>query len=314
MHTTEKTIEEREYNGKTVKLSNLDKVFWTKEAYTKGDLIHYYETISEYILPYLKDKPLTLFRNPDGADQPGFFQKDMDLNHLPNWIKTVQIKAESTQKTLNYLICNDKASLIYMINMGCIEINPWLSTHLKPQYPEFMVLDLDPGENTFKEVVDVALVGKAILDKMNIQSFIKTSGSTGLHIYVYLAQAYNYDTVKEFAKVLANQIHNKIPELTSLHRSPNKRKNLIYIDFLQNARGQTIAAPYSVRPKPGATVSMPLNWKDVHNNLDFHDFTILSVPQIIKERVDPWQAIMHSRAEIPNELHELYTDLIQITT
>lgn len=302
MKTAERTIEERKYDGKTVILSNLNKIFWIKEAYAKGDLINYYETISEYILPYLQDKPLSLFRNPDGADQPGFFQKDVDVNSMPEWINTVEIFSESTNKTIDYLICNDKASLIYMINMGCIEVNPWLSTYLKPEYPEFMVIDLDPGDNTFQEVIRVAFFVKSVLDKLNITSYVKTSGSTGLHIYVYVAEKYTYETVKKFAEDVAHQVQKKIPELASVERSPSKRKHLIYIDYLQNARSQTIAAPYSVRPKPNATVSMPLNWKDLNENLDTQDFTILTVPKIIKEREDPWRFIKQNKADLSHLL------------
>jgi bifunctional non-homologous end joining protein LigD len=296
---------ELELDGKKVKVTNLDKVFWKKEGYTKGDLINYYEEVADVILPYLKDKPLSLNRHPNGIDKPSFFQKDVDLNNLPTWAKTAEIHSESNNKKINYLICNDKASLIYMANLGCIEINPWLSTYKKPENPEFMVIDLDPDDNKFIEVVEIALLVKNIFDEIKIKSFVKTSGSTGIHIYIYVAQKYDYDFVKNFAEFIANKVHEQMPNITSIDRSPSKRKGLIYIDFLQNRRGQTIAAPYSVRPKPRATVSMPLDWNDVNEDLDMNDFTILNVPDLIKNNKNPWEGIKNEKADLIKALQLL---------
>ncbi len=303
----EQALNEREleFDGKKVKVTNLDKVFWKKEGYTKGDLINYYQNIADVMLPYLNDKPLSLNRHPNGIDKPNFFQKDVALNNLPKWAKTTEIHSDSNNKEINYLICNDKASLIYMANLGCIEINPWLSTYKKPENPEFMVIDLDPDGNKFSEVVEVALIVKGIFDEIKIKSFIKTSGSTGIHIYVYIAQKYEYDFVKNFAEFIANKVHEQSFENTSIDRSPTKRKGLIYIDFLQNRRGQTIAAPYSVRPKPGATVSMPLNWEDVNENLDMNDFTILTVPNMIKDTKNPWEGIRKEKSDLVKGLRLL---------
>ncbi|OAQ38108.1 ATP-dependent DNA ligase [Pedobacter psychrophilus] len=289
---------ELELEGKKVKVTNLDKVFWKKEGYTKGDLINYYEEIGDEMLPYLKDKPLSLNRHPNGMDKPSFFQKDVALNNLPKWAKTAEMHSDSNNKEINYLVCNDKASLIYMANLGCIEINPWLSTFKKPENPEFMVIDLDPDGNKFSEVVEIALIVKSIFDEIKIKSFVKTSGSSGIHIYVYIAQKYDYDFVKNFAEFIANKVHEQSPKNTSIDRSPSKRKGLIYIDFLQNRRGQTIAAPYSVRPKPGATVSMPLDWKDVNEDLDMNDFTILTVPDLIKNSKNPWEGINNEKSDL----------------
>ncbi len=296
---------ELELDGKKVKVTNLDKVFWKKEGYTKGDLINYYEEVADVILPYLKDKPLSLNRHPNGIDKPSFFQKDVDLNNLPTWAKTAEIHSESNNKEINYLICNDKASLIYMANLGCIEINPWLSTYKKPENPEFMVIDLDPDDNKFIEVVEIALLVKNIFDEIKIKSFVKTSGSTGIHIYIYVAQKYDYDFVKNFAEFIANKVHEQMPNITSIDRSPSKRKGLIYIDFLQNRRGQTIAAPYSVRPKLRATVSMPLDWNDVNEDLDMNDFTILNVPDLIKNNKNPWEGIKNEKADLIKALQLL---------
>ncbi|MEO5910411.1 MAG: DNA ligase D, partial [Pelobium sp.] len=300
-------VKEKElsFNGKKVKLSNLTKLYWDKEGYTKGDLIQYYDNVSSYMLPYLKDKPLSLNRHPNGAYQEGFYQKDVDISHLPSWAKTAQIHSESNNKEIDYLICNDKASLIYMANLGCIEINPWLSTYKKPENPEFLVIDLDPDGNPFKEVVKVALKVREVLESMKITSFVKTSGSTGLHIFIYVATKYDYDFVKDFASFIAHKTHELIPGITSIERSPSKRKGLIYIDFLQNRRGQTIAAPFSARPKPGATVSMPLSWDKVNEDLDMNEYTIFTVPEILGNRDDPWKDIKKVKLDIKKALSHL---------
>ncbi len=295
----------KSYGSKKVTLSNLDKVYWPKEEYTKGDLLAYYDTIGDYMLPYLKDKPLSLNRHPSGIGKPSFFQKDIDTKHIPNWAKTTVVHSESNDKDIDYLVCNDKATLLYMANLGCIEINPWLSTYKKPENPDFMVIDLDPDKNEFQEVVSLALVVKQVFDNMGITCYVKTSGSTGIHIYVYLGGVYNYDFIKEFARFVAQKVHETSPDNTSLERSPAKRKGKIYIDFLQNRRGQTIAAPYSARPKPGATVSFPLNWNDLDENLDMKDFDIFNVREKVSKRKDPWENIFDHKQNLKKALADL---------
>ncbi|KHJ37699.1 hypothetical protein PBAC_21630 [Pedobacter glucosidilyticus] len=300
-----KSEETKIFGTKKLKLTNLDKLYWPKEKITKGELLNYYENIADYILPYLKDKPLSLNRHPNGITKPGFYQKDVDVEQIPKWAKTAQIHSESNNKEIDYLLCNDKASLLYMVNLGCIEINPWLSTYKKPENPEYLVIDLDPDKNDFKEVVQVALAVKEVYDEMNIKSFVKTSGSSGIHIFIYLAAKYDYKIVKNFAEFIAQKVHEKTSEITSLERSPSKRKNLIYIDYLQNRRGQTIAAPYSVRPKPGATVSLPLSWDKVNKNLDMRDYHIKNVLKLIKDREDPWRDIKNNKIDILKTLKTL---------
>ncbi|WP_017259211.1 DNA ligase D [Pedobacter arcticus] len=293
------------YKSKKVNLSNLDKIYWPKEKITKGDLLNYYDQIGEQMLPYLKDKPLSLNRHPSGITKPGFFQKDVDTKHIPKWAKTTVVHSESNGKDIDYLVCNDQATLLYMANLGCIEINPWLSTYKKPENPDFMVIDLDPDGNDFQEVVKLALVVKAVFDGMGVTAYVKTSGSTGIHIYTYIAGAYNYDFVKEFAHFIAQKVHEGSPDNTSLERSPSKRKGKIYIDFLQNRRGQTIAAPYSARPRPGATVSFPLNWDELDESLDMTDYDIFNVPDLIKKRKDPWADLFKKKQNLKEALKKL---------
>ncbi|MDP4196435.1 MAG: non-homologous end-joining DNA ligase, partial [Bacteroidota bacterium] len=252
---------------KKLVLNNLSKIYFPEDKITKGDIINYYKKIGHYILPYLKNRPHTLLRHPNGISEEGFFQKDLKENS-PDWIKTIEIQSESNKRTIKYIVCTNQASLLYMVNLGCIEINPWLSKVDRLNLPDYMVIDLDPLEAEFNMVVETALTVKEILDESNIKSFCKTSGATGLHIYVPLSGKYEFETSKSFAHMIVRLVHNKIPDITSLERNPSKRSGKVYLDYLQNRSGQTIAAPYSVRPKPGATVSAPLNWDEVKPGLD----------------------------------------------
>lgn len=299
MVTTEQVAQ---YGRKKVALTNLTKLYWPKEKVSKGQLIEYYKAIAPFILPHLKDKPLSLNRHPNGITKPGFFQKDMDTDKIPSWIKSASLHSESNDKEIDYLICNDEATLLWMVNLGCIEINPWLSTYKKPKNPLYAVLDLDPHDIDFKEVIAVALTAKTILDKGKIVSFIKTSGSKGLHIFIPAGTHYDYDITKEFIHYIGQLIFEAHPDTTSLERSPAKRKGKIYLDFLQNRKGQTIVAPYSVRPKPGATVSAPLEWDEVKMGLSIQDFDIFNMVQRLKEKGELWKDIAQVKNNLKNAL------------
>lgn len=280
-----------QFGKKKVVLTNLTKLYWPKEKISKGELIDYYKSVAPFILPHLKNRPLSLNRHPNGITKPGFFQKDLDTDKIPSWIKYAPLHSESNNKDIDYLVCNDEATLLWMVNLGCIEINPWLSTYKKPGNPSFAVLDLDPHDIDFKEVITVALTAKKILDKSGMISFIKTSGSKGLHIFIPVGQRYDYDITKEFIHYIGQLILEEHPDTTSLERSPAKRKGKIYLDFLQNRRGQTIAAPYSVRPKQGATVSTPLKWEEVKEGLSIKDFDIFNTIQRLQKHGDLWKDI-----------------------
>lgn len=278
--------------GKNVKCTNLTKVYWPDEGYTKGDLISYYLSISKYILPYLKNRPQSLNRHPNGIKAKGFYQKDMDVNQLPSWIKTVKLYSKSNDDYIDYLICNDAATLVYMANLGCIEINPWHSTYMNPEEPSYIMLDLDPGDIPFTEVVNTALVIKEICDEINIPAYCKTSGATGLHIYIPFGARYNYNDAKTFAEIIATIAQHRLPAVTSIERSVAKRKNKVYIDYLQNNMGQTISSAYSVRPRPLATVSTPLDWKEVNYNLTPQMFTIKNIPDRLNSVGDLWSPVL----------------------
>lgn len=285
-----------------LKVTHLNKVFWKDEGITKGDVIHYYRDMAEYIIPFLKDKAINMRRQPNGIGDEGFFQKDTDPSSLPEWISSAPLYSESNHKNINYIIGKDEATLLYLANLGCIEINPWLSSYKTPENPDFAVIDIDPHDVPFTEAVEVALKTKEVFDRMKLDVFIKTSGSKGLHVYCYLGAKYDYDFTKMFAEYAANIIHDELPDITSVERNPAKRKNKTYIDFLQNRRGQTIACPYSVRPKPGATVSAPLHWHEVDNNLKLSDFTIHNMRERVKKVDDPWKNLTKTKADLKKAL------------
>ena len=266
----------------SVPISNLDKVYWPDAGYTKYDLIDYYLHISEYILPYLKDRPQNLHRHPNGINQPSFYQKDNDS--LPPWIETFGIYSKSSKKEIDYLLCQNAATLLYMANLGCIEINPWNSVIQNLEHPTYTVIDIDPSEkNNFEEVIEVSLAIKEVLDLAQIKGFPKTSGSSGMHVYIPLNGKYSYGEARDFTKLLCYYVKERLPKLTTMERSIKNRKNRIYLDFLQNRRGQTLAAPYCTRPKKNAPVSAPLLWKEVKPGLQIGNFTIKNmVPRLEK--------------------------------
>ena len=278
--------------GKKVTLSNRGKLYWPDEKISKGELLDYYRRIAPYILPYLKDRPLSLNRHPNGINAPGFYQKDMDTEQLPSWAQTAKIYSKSNEAYIDYLVCNDVATLLYMVNLGCIEINPWHSKRQHEDYPDYLMLDLDPGDIAFTHVVDTALVIKEICDELGIDCYCKTSGATGLHVFIPLGAKYTYDEVKTFAEIMATLTHERLPAVTSIERTVSKRKNKVYVDFLQNRKGQTIASAYSARPKPGATVSTPLQWKEVNHKLDPKKYTIYTIEKRLEKTGDLWKPVL----------------------
>lgn len=289
-------------------LSNLAKIYWTKEKISKGDMINYYYQVAEYMMPYLKDRPQSLNRHPNGIDGESFYQKNIG-DQLPDWMKTFRYKSESDGKNKNFLVATDEASLIYMANLGCIEMNPWHSRIQKPDTPDWCVIDIDPDKtNTFKQVIEVALQIKSYLDQLNVTAFCKTSGSTGMHIYIPLGAKYAYDQSKMFAELVVTAVQQEIPGFTSIERSLSKRKGKIYLDFLQNRQIQTIAAPYSLRPKPGATVSMPLHWEEVKPGLKIQDFTIYNSLARIRQQPDIFKGVLGQGIDLEKIVEKIGKD------
>ena len=290
-------------DGRTVTLTNLNKVYWPEEKFTKRDLVTYYQEIAPFILPYLRDRPQSMNRHPNGIHGESFYQKD--VAHHPDWVKTVKIQSESQEKEIRFLLCQDAATLVYMANLGCIEINPWSSRLGMLEQPDFFVIDLDPEDIPFDAVVDAALAVRKVLDKAEAKSYCKTSGKTGLHVYVPLGGCCSYEQARQFAEIIARLAHRDLPKITSLERSPAKRQKKVYLDFLQNRRGQTLAAPYSVRPHPGATVSTPLRWDEVQRGLDPSQFTIQTIGKRLEKIGDLWPPVLSGTIDLAKCLQRL---------
>lgn len=274
----------KKIKGHSLKFSNLSKVYWPEDGYTKRDMFNYYYQVAEYILPYLKDRPLSLNRFPGGIHGPSFYQKDVK-GKAPDWAKTFPYTT-SDGEDKEFLVGGDEDTLLYMASLGCIEMNPWFSTIKHPDNPDYCVIDLDPDKNTFEQVIQAAQEVKKVLDAIEIPGFVKTSGSTGIHIYIPLGAKYSYDQSQMFAKLIVSVVHGQIPEFTSMERQIKNRNGKMYLDFLQNRPGATIACPYSLRPKTGATVSMPLHWEEVKKGLAMKDFNISNAIARIKSEGD----------------------------
>ena len=303
--TSKKKDNTLKVGGIFVPISNLEKVYWPDAGYTKYDLIDYYLKISETIMPYMVDRPQNLHRHPNGIKADGFFQKNNE-GILPHWIETQPIYSEHNKGNIEYMLCQKEATLIYMAQLGCIELNPWSSRIQNLENPDYTVIDIDPTDkNTFEEVIEVAQAAKVVLDKAKIKGYCKTSGSSGLHIYLPMGAKYTYDEVRDFTKILCYFIKEQLPELTSMERAVNKRKGKIYLDFMQNRRAQTLAAPYCARPKPGATVSAPLDWKEVKSGLDMHDFNIKTMPERIAEKGDLFKGVLGKGIDMESALSSL---------
>jgi bifunctional non-homologous end joining protein LigD len=280
----------RKVCGHDLKFTNLSKLYWPEDNVSKRDMFNYYYQVAEFILPYLKDRPMSLNRFPGGIHGPSFYQKDVK-NKAPEWAKTFPYRT-SDGEDKEYLVGDDEATLLWMASLGCIEMNPWFSRTQSPDNPDFCVIDLDPDKNTFDQVVEAALEVKKVLDAIDVPSYCKTSGSTGMHIYIPLAAKYTYDQSQMFAKIIVTTVHEQIPEYTSLERMIANRKGKMYLDFLQNRPGATIAGAYSLRPKPGATVSMPLHWDEVKPGLTMRDFTIFNAMDRLKVEGDLFKGVL----------------------
>ena len=283
--------------------THLDKVFFPKHHYTKGDLFTYYTAVANYILPYIKDRPLSLNRMPHGINGEGFFQKNHE--HLPDWVPHANIFSDSNNHDLRWITGGTLPALLYCVQLGAIEVNPWNSQVGQLGNPTWIVIDLDPEGINFDHVIEVAKTVKQVCDEWGIPSYPKTSGKTGLHIYIPMRAKYNYEQAKNLAHLIALEVHKRQPNITSVERNPQKRHRKIYLDFLQNREGQTLAAPYSVRPTPDATVSTPLHWHEVKRGLQPTDFTIHNIPARLKRQGDLWRPVLGAGIDLAKILKKL---------
>jgi bifunctional non-homologous end joining protein LigD len=282
--------QEIKVNGYPLTFKHLSKIYWPKERFTKRQLLNYYYQVSPFILPYLKDRPQSLNRFPNGINGESFYHKDVTAT-APSWVKQFPYRTNGENK--NFLVVEDTASILWMANLGAIEMNPWNSRIQQPGNPDWCIIDLDPSDkNTFEQVIQTALVCRQVLDEMGVPGYPKTSGSTGIHIYIPLGAQYSYDESQMFAQIIASEVHNRLPDMTSVERMTVKRKGKIYVDFLQNRPKATLASPYSVRPKLGATVSMPLDWAEIKKGLRMSQFNMMNALSIIQERGDIFKPVL----------------------
>jgi bifunctional non-homologous end joining protein LigD len=279
--------------GENVPLTSLDRIYWPDEKITKFDLLSYYIRMSAYLLPHLKDRPAILQRWPRGINAPMFFQQD--LESAPAFVKSVRL-TNLEGRELDYGVYTTTASLLHFVNLGTIEQHPWHSTTRHLDKPDWIALDLDPKKAPWENVLEVALLAKQVCDEIGIKAFPKTSGSSGMHIYLPLKPTNGYDRVAEFARLLASEIASRAPKIATVERSLAKRKpNQVYVDWMQNARGKSLASVYTTRAKPKATVSMALTWKQVEKGVKIPDFTLNNVPDLVKKAGDAWGEFFNSR-------------------
>ena len=283
-------------NQHQVPVKNPDKVFWPEDGYTKADIIQYYASIWPYIAPHLKGRPVSLVRYPEGINGKFFYQKDPP--RPPAWVNTVPIQSED--RIINYAMVNNLETLIWSVNLGCIEVHPWLSTVINLDLPTYLIFDLDPMEPAvFSNAAKIAQFIKTLLSELNLKAFPKISGATGIHIYLPLAQNYSYKQTSNFVKQLGAVIIEAFPELATNERKISNRNGKVYIDHLQNLKGKTIASVYSLRPLPGAPVSIPITWdelSDVHPGM----FNILTAPERIKATGDYFKPLLHLKQKLPD--------------
>ena len=285
-----------EIDGEHVSLTHIDRVYWPTEKITKFDLLCYYLRLAPHILPFLKDRPAILQRYPRGINAPMFFQQD--LESAPRFIKTVRLTNQEGRE-LNYAVYTTVGSLLHFVNLGTIEQHPWHSTVKHLDSPDYLMLDLDPKAAPWKNVLEVALVCKEVFEEVGLSAFPKTSGSSGIHVYLPLKPKHDYRNIAAVAEALASEVAQRAPKIATIQRSLAKRqKQQVYVDAMQNARGKTIAAAFSARAKPGATVSMPLTWKQIEKGVKISDFTIKNVPGLIKKNRNAWAKFFDRRQEL----------------
>ncbi len=268
-----------EIDGHRLKFTNLDKVYFPKDGWKKRDLLAFYDAVSEYLLPHLRDRPLSLKRYPNGIADEFFFQKNAST-HFPDWMRCEPILEHGGAKLNHYPLANDRASLLYLVNLGCIDQNPWMSRVGNLEHPDWMLLDLDPVETSFDQIIEATLLVREVLADFGLQGYPKTTGGDGMHIYVPLDPEYSFEQVRSFAEILAHMAIDRAPDLFTTPRSVDKRKKeRVYFDYLQIGTGKTIAAPYVVRAYDGAPVATPLDWKEVKPGIRPHDFRIDNSPE-----------------------------------
>lgn len=280
-----------------LKLTRQNKVFWPTAGYTKGDLVGYYRDISPWLLPYLLDRPIVMTRYPDGIDGKSFFQKDAPT-HLPDWVRRERMWSEHTQRQIDYLLAEDAQTLMCIANMASIPLHIWSSRIGSLTRPDWCVIDLDPKGAPFEHVVRIAIAVGALCDEIGFPAFPKTSGSTGLHVYLPLGGQCTYEQSRMIGMLIAKVIVAQLPDIATVERKIDKREGKVYLDTLQNGHGQLVVSPFSVRPRPGATVSTPLLWEEVVPGLDPGRFTIRTVLPRVTAMGDPMRGVLDANPDL----------------
>ena len=288
----------------TVAFTNLDKVFWPVDGFTKGDLIGYYEGVAEWLLPYLKDRPVVLTRYPDGIDGKSFFQKDAPV-YAPSWLRLETMWSEHAEREIRYFVLDDVESLLYVANMGTIPLHVWSSRVASLERPDWCILDLDPKGAPLKHVVEIARHMHELCEDVGLTNFVKTSGSTGLHVLIPLGARYTYEQSRTLAELLARFTAKSLPEIATIVRSVSDRDGKVYLDYLQNGHGRLLVSPFCVRPLPGAPVSMPLEWSQIDKRLKLERFTIRSARKWLEKHGDPLAPVLTSSADMLAALESL---------
>jgi len=292
-------------DDRAVALTNLDKVFWPEEGYTKGDLIDYHRQVADWMLPYLEDRPLVMTRYPDGIEGKSFFQKDAPP-YAPDWIRRVTLWSESSERELSYFVVEDVESLLYVINLGTIPLHIWSSRVSSLSSPDWCVLDLDPKDAPFAHVVTIARTLHELGEEIGLPTHVKTSGSSGIHVLIPLAGKLTYEQSRTLAQLLARIVVSEQADIATLQRNPDRREGKVYVDFVQNGHGRLIAAPYTVRPLPRATVSAPLAWREVTSRLSIGRHTIRSMPRRLgRLKKDPLLDVLHTEPDLMGALERL---------
>jgi len=308
----EKAREIVEIDGRVLTLSNLDKMMWPKENITKAHLIKYYLDLAPVLLPYIRNRPLVMKRYPDGIEGGFFYQKECP-DYAPDWVETYSVR--HTRKVINYIVCNDTPTLAWMAGQGCLEIHAWLSRVDEIDCPDLAVFDLDPAEGVpFSSVKQVALIVRSVLEQFGITGFPKTSGSSGMHVFIPLEANYSFTRVTAVMKYLAELILRAYPELVTVERSKAKRTGKVYLDYLQNGWGKTMAFPYSLRPLPGAPVSTPLTWPEVeYKEFNHRLYNIKNIARRISRDGDPYSNIFKARQDLDRLLNVVYPERFDIS-
>ena len=279
-------------------------MFWPVDGFTKGDLIAYYEGVAPWLLPYLKDRPVVLTRYPDGIDGKSFFQKDAPV-YAPSWLRLETMWSEHAEREIRYFVLDDVESLLYVANMGTIPLHVWSSRVAALERPDWCILDLDPKGAPFKHVVEIARHIHALCEDVGLANFVKTSGSTGLHVLIPLGARYTYEQSRTLAELLARFTAKSLPEIATIVRSVSDRDGKVYLDYLQNGHGRLLVSPFCVRPLPGAPISMPLEWSSINGRLKFERFNIRSGRKWLEKHGDALAAVLTESSDMLAALRSL---------